>query len=623
MTLHFKIEVRIAFILLGLFILETGLSNIRPAVASDDRLNGSSYERNDGYRWQEWPGRRSQDDIKTLEALGLSSDDDLAYPPDIWLGLRRSFVAHAIDIVPHAPDHKNILEISRKILATGGRNDLLSNSSSPDNGQDFLTLRLQKLNALGAYKSAAKIYRNLRRTPYHPDLALAGITAFLGAGEEEEGCLELWAYYKYMGNDPAWSDINKYCRVLFYPNETASTSDTSSSDPKAGSKTLSGDELAQMKLGQVMARVRLGDILRIQSPAKNTKEISLAKSELLREANIILPTGYHLEFALRAYNLDVLSLAGLKQIYQSAYKSMLDQTNNHKTSEGAHPYIELAQQYHSFIQSQNLTDRTKAIESTISLLLNGDIARNGLHPFLDLLDLSVLEALSPQTRHHMLLAYATYPIYGGREIKWIDSYLETNFLNHKSTSLYSDSEKFQIISAWLLGRSAVEGNQNLTTHSVYAPYFDALRQIKTTQEKNQTSAKSIENNDKNEQINSDENNHPKPSIDIMSKLFYFILDNTQEKSHISFRAYEKQEGLTAFSNYVIKSIDVNRQIHSAAIQHLESQVFLLGLMLIENREDLSHGPENVGSAVSAIIRVGMIDQARSILLSVLAGHQKT
>lgn len=125
-----------------------GNINSRPAISLADskgRILHQYYSRG------KWPSNINNVSIEDLESIGLPPPD--AYEADIWLGLDRELVEIALKRISGFPDNQVLFEATRKILATGGRSDLLSRSSYISPGTDFLTLRLKKLNEIGALTS--------------------------------------------------------------------------------------------------------------------------------------------------------------------------------------------------------------------------------------------------------------------------------------------------------------------------------------------------------------------------------------------------------------------------------------------------------------------------------------
>lgn len=187
-------------ILSAFFVLTLGMSGAHSASAADRDLRPEVLKVN----------------VSKIESLGLySTPADGNLGRDLWDKSRRSFL---MDFLPNLPD-PDIKSPEQQRLVMGlllstANAGLIEDDVEFVPGKDILTLRLQKLMDVGAYKQAFTLYSSLGEEPYHPDLARAGITAMLFNGERSLACLEFKTVQDRDFKDPVWADIESYCHYV-------------------------------------------------------------------------------------------------------------------------------------------------------------------------------------------------------------------------------------------------------------------------------------------------------------------------------------------------------------------------------------------------------------------------
>ncbi len=153
---------------------------------------------------------------KKIESLGLyETPNDGSLGRDLWDNTRRSFLMEYMPRIPQpdigSPEHQRLV---MGLLLSKANADLVEEDAEFVPGKDILTLRLQKLMDVGAYKQAFTLYSSLGEEPYHPELAQAGITAMLFNGERSLACLEYKTVQDRDFQAPIWSNISAYCHYV-------------------------------------------------------------------------------------------------------------------------------------------------------------------------------------------------------------------------------------------------------------------------------------------------------------------------------------------------------------------------------------------------------------------------
>ena len=546
-----------------------------------------------------WPGDIDSAAIERLESLGLESSQ--TYGPDIWLSLNRDLVSYIIKRHPSSPSHPFIRDTSIKIMTTGGRSDLLQRSSPPVKGEDFLTLRLKKLNDLGAFEHASEIYRQMRDIPYHPDLVFAGVTAFLGAGENEEACLEIWAFERFLEDNDLWGDLVNYCNATFRGDGVSRSIDDSIgatvSDRIARDDTveINYDDILNTPLARLMILHETGRLSVVtQAREVRLNTVALSKINFLSQHVDDLPKALRSAFTLQKYMLGDVPLKELKKTYQEIGRAF-----------GTSPMEELRQlPVHMYIpalyQRYILNDPTLSRSKILSILSRESERTHieALHPFLDLIDIELLSALPESEQYPFLLASTTH----SDRPEWINGYVRK--ILSRPYGEQSDSESVNNLKLKdVLKLSLAHAITNTHTKDASLIYLN-------------TAHKTLENIIENRLNGSNLSIFQKMSGIIIN----LLLDKKSEKSHIPIHVYEKHLVLTTHINYVIKSMDVKKQLDSAALQRSESQVLALILMMIGDTSLHQLKPEILYIAVTTMVEVGLADQAQEIFLSAINGQ---
>lgn len=160
------------------------------------------------------PGTLHQD-FNDIESKGLLLEGaDGGLGEDVWAGSTRSDITSLIKASPSVTYYAAIQDLLRRLYLTQGKPDYLSegrNSAIP--GEDLLTLRLQKLEQMGLYSEATKMYSRIIDVPYHEHLARTGVLSMIQDGKASLGCLEARTVMNRFGELEFWQMLNAVCDI--------------------------------------------------------------------------------------------------------------------------------------------------------------------------------------------------------------------------------------------------------------------------------------------------------------------------------------------------------------------------------------------------------------------------
>ena len=150
---------------------------------------------------------------RRFESLGLyDTPGDGSLGRDLWDNTRRSFLVGFLPKMLPPSSHSFAQQrMVTGLLLSEANARLIIDDIDIEPGKDILTLRLKRLNRMGAYKQAFDLYSKLGQEPYHADLAKAGITAMLYNGERSLACLEYKIVQDRDFTDNFWEDLRLYC----------------------------------------------------------------------------------------------------------------------------------------------------------------------------------------------------------------------------------------------------------------------------------------------------------------------------------------------------------------------------------------------------------------------------
>lgn len=160
-------------------------------------------------------------DYERIESLGLlTSPSEGSLGRDLWNDTRRSFISEFLPLMPQPTSSPTHQQMIMGLLLSEANSNLINKDIEIEPGKDILTLRLEKLNELGAYTQSYKLYSKLNEEPYHSNLGKAGIIAMMMNGEKSVACLEYKTMAERNFEDSFWNDLALYCGYVLTTDDT-------------------------------------------------------------------------------------------------------------------------------------------------------------------------------------------------------------------------------------------------------------------------------------------------------------------------------------------------------------------------------------------------------------------
>lgn len=150
--------------------------------------------------------------FRELESYGLltnASDGGLGI--DMWQDSDRAALLNLIQIMPADLNWRTTQNLVRRALLTRTDMDFMKGGNNAEPGNDFLTVRIEKLTDMGNFAEAVKLYTANPDKPYHERLAKAGIMAMLYGGNTSLACLETQALKSELPDSPFWQQVSGLC----------------------------------------------------------------------------------------------------------------------------------------------------------------------------------------------------------------------------------------------------------------------------------------------------------------------------------------------------------------------------------------------------------------------------
>lgn len=149
------------------------------------------------------------------EGAGLiSSDQDGALPKGLWRKQYRSEINYLLRNMPANSSLRSVQQIKRNMLVSYYDASLIENDIDTKDGNDLLTIRLQKLLEMGLWEDAFKLYTQAVEDPGQNDqLAQTGILLILTQKGLSTACLEEKVLARRFDNGPFWQQMDVICAV--------------------------------------------------------------------------------------------------------------------------------------------------------------------------------------------------------------------------------------------------------------------------------------------------------------------------------------------------------------------------------------------------------------------------
>lgn len=151
----------------------------------------------------------------TLESLGtLHNAASGSLGIDLWDGSSRHDILSLVNQLP-PPKHYGILQrMNHRALLTGADATLMNNRSTIQPGEDFQTLRIEKLLDTGAYLQASQLFLTDQAVAYHERLARAGVQSLFLSRQPTIACLETKTMMVRFDEQPFWKQASVICDYI-------------------------------------------------------------------------------------------------------------------------------------------------------------------------------------------------------------------------------------------------------------------------------------------------------------------------------------------------------------------------------------------------------------------------
>lgn len=132
---------------------------------------------------------------------------------DLWQGSDRKTITEFLPQIPPTAGFSTLRNLERRLLLTSADTGFLQGAiENPEN--DLLTLRMEKLNEIGEFAAAARLYTDSTDEPYHERFARAGILAMLYNNQYALACLEIKSLGTRFESPSFWQEMPVVCDYL-------------------------------------------------------------------------------------------------------------------------------------------------------------------------------------------------------------------------------------------------------------------------------------------------------------------------------------------------------------------------------------------------------------------------
>ena len=144
----------------------------------------------------------------------LRSDLKGALPKGLWYKQNRSEIVYMLQNLPTAGLSRAVQDIKRNMLLSYYDTSVITNDIDVKEGEDLLTLRLQKLMEMGLWEDALKLYTKTIEDPgQNSKLAQVGLLLILNQRGLSTACLEEKVLYPRFSDAQFWQQIDKVCNI--------------------------------------------------------------------------------------------------------------------------------------------------------------------------------------------------------------------------------------------------------------------------------------------------------------------------------------------------------------------------------------------------------------------------
>ncbi|HEY0901006.1 MAG TPA: hypothetical protein VGD95_02675 [Micavibrio sp.] len=150
-----------------------------------------------------------------LESLGtLHSAHSGSLGIDLWDGSSRHEILQLVNQLP-PPRYYGILQrMNQRALLTSADATMMSGRGNIQPGEDFQTIRIEKLLDTGSYLQAAQLYMTDQAVAYHERLARAGVQSLFLSRQPTVACLETKTMMVRFENQTFWNQASVMCDYI-------------------------------------------------------------------------------------------------------------------------------------------------------------------------------------------------------------------------------------------------------------------------------------------------------------------------------------------------------------------------------------------------------------------------
>lgn len=151
----------------------------------------------------------------TLESLGtLNNAGSGSLGIDLWDGSTRHQILQLVNQLPPPRYYGMLQRLNQRALLTGADATLMGSRSGIQAGEDFQTIRIEKLLDTGSYLQASQLYMADQAVAYHERLARAGVQSLFLSLQPTVACLETKTLMVRFEDQPFWNQASVICDYI-------------------------------------------------------------------------------------------------------------------------------------------------------------------------------------------------------------------------------------------------------------------------------------------------------------------------------------------------------------------------------------------------------------------------
>lgn len=151
-------------------------------------------------------------DLESLGTLRHSASGSLGI--DLWDGSSRKQILELVNQLPSPRYYAVLQRMNQRALLTSSDATLMENRGSIQAGEDFQTIRIEKLLDSGSYLQASQLYMADPAIAYHERLARAGVQSLFFSHQPTVACLETKTMYVRFNEQPFWQQASAVCDFI-------------------------------------------------------------------------------------------------------------------------------------------------------------------------------------------------------------------------------------------------------------------------------------------------------------------------------------------------------------------------------------------------------------------------